>query len=267
MTGTTQTHRDELGEKLIEAGFATNGYLLDINGSLRVPHTFELPAPWNLPSRLFRNPIEISTPRNGHPRRIGLMHPDLADHPYVRHVEATLGIELDRDGAPNEYGFSNRRTGQWWHAVDLISTDHWRELLETSDFTTPGSIFHAIVYGLRYSNHDEDRKRAPHISTRDARAMMDELGAFEPTNRAAIICELDKPSACKSDGKTEHWPINGRASSPEDEAWAFIFGIEDGWFNYDRAGFLVWTEKGRDRYAAGDSITFTETSGQTAMAF
>lgn len=264
---TTTTDRDELGERLIEAGFAPNGYILDINHTLTVPHTFDLPAPWNLPSRLFRFPIEVSQPRKDYPRRIGLMHPDLAEHPFVRHVEATLGIELERDGAPDDYGVSKTRTALWWHAVDLVSAGHWRELLATSDFTTPGDIFGAIAYGLRYSGHDEDRKRNGILSTQDARTIMDELGATEPTSRAATIREFSEPRSCKSDGKTEHWPINGRASSREDEAWAFIFGIEDGWFEYDRAGHLGWSERGRDRYAAGDSATFTEAGGQVAMAF
>jgi hypothetical protein len=38
----------------------------------------------------------------------------------------------------------------------------------------------------------------------------------------------------------------------------FIFGIEDGWFRHDRSGFLQWSTLGRERYAAGDSATYTE---------
>src|SRR3546814_12527418 len=89
-----------------------------------------------------------------------------------------------------------------------------------------------------------------------AREIMDELGAFEPSDRAATIRELSKPVSCNPEGKKggEHWPINGKTSSPEDDAWSFIFGIEDGWFEYDRSGHLNWSQKGRDRYAAGDEI-------------
>jgi hypothetical protein len=46
-----------------------------------------------------------------------------------------------------------------------------------------------------------------------------------------------------------------------------IFGIEDGWFRYDRSGFLQWSEQGRERYGAGESTTYTQVSGQTAFAF
>ena len=265
---TETIERDELGELLVEKGLVPNGFVLDLNHSLTVPYDMELSAPWNLPSRLFRFPIEVSRARKGQPRRIGLMHPELAAHPFVQQAEAALGFKLDPNGAPNEYGYSKTRTGLWWHAVDLISAGEWRALLDTVEFTTPGDIFNAVAYGLRYSGHDEDRKRNGHLSTADARAIMDELGASEPEDRAAIIMELSKPSPCNPDGKGEHWPINGNSSSAEDHAWSFIFGIEDGWFEYDRSGHLQWAKYGRDRYAAGDSSTYVESAtGQVAYAF
>ncbi|MGV1793626.1 hypothetical protein [Rhizobium sp. A37_96] len=54
---------DTLGARIVEKGFAPNLALLDINNSLSVPHGFELHEPWNLPSRLFRFPIEVCCPR------------------------------------------------------------------------------------------------------------------------------------------------------------------------------------------------------------
>lgn len=265
----TTSPRDELGEKIIEAGFAPNAFLLDMNGAISVSRGFELPAPWNLPSRLFRFPIEICKPRGDRPRTIGLRHPDLAAHPFVQHVTATLGVELDPHGAPNEYGYSTCEAGLWHHAVDLITSGNWRELLATADFTTDRDILNGVAFGLRYSGANETGKRDGYLSIADARAIMAELGATEPTNRAATIRELAQPSPCNPEGKKggEHWPINGKASSAEDTAWSFIFGIEDGWFKYDRSGHLNWSQKGRDRYAAGDAATFIEKTGQAAFAF
>lgn len=46
-----------------------------------------------------------------------------------------------------------------------------------------------------------------------------------------------------------------------------ILGIDAGWFARDRGGFLQWTQAGRDRFAAGTSVTYTEASGQSAFAF
>src|SRR3546814_3272019 len=47
---------DQLGDQIIAAGFAPNGFVLDINEALDVPRDFPLSAPWNLPSRLFQFP-------------------------------------------------------------------------------------------------------------------------------------------------------------------------------------------------------------------
>ncbi|WP_161626319.1 hypothetical protein [Sphingobium ummariense] len=69
---------DTLGETLVESGFAPNLYLLDINHALSVPRDFPLPAPWNLPSRMFEYPIEVCSPDGDQPRKIGLRHPLLA---------------------------------------------------------------------------------------------------------------------------------------------------------------------------------------------
>ncbi len=256
---------DELGAQIIAEGFAPNDYLLDLNSSLNVPHGFPLPAPWNLPSRMFQFPIEVCKPKGGEPRRLGLHHPALAAHPFVQHVEKALGITIDPNGAPNEHGVSRCRDFQWFHAVDLVCAGRWLELLETDRFTTPRDIFNAVAHGLQFSHHSSSRKG--YLTIGEARTIMDELGACEPDCRAAPMLEFHQPMPCKSDGKNTSWPINGKASSPEDTAWAAIIGIEDGWFEYDRSGFLNWSEKGRDRYAAGDAATYVEATGQAAFAF
>lgn len=257
---------DELGDQIIAAGFAPNGFLLDINGALDVPRNFPLSAPWNLPSRLFQFPIEVIRAEQDEPRKIGLRHPLLAAHPFVQHVESVLGVEIAREGVANRHGYSNRANSLWHHAVDLISAGKWRELLETQEFTEPRNIFKAVAYGLRYSDH-ADRKASGHISTAEAREIMRVMEATEPTDRAALIRSLSAPSPCQQEGGSEFWAINAHGLCAEDEAWAFVIGIEDGWFSYDRSGFLQWSPIGRDRYAAGDSDSFTETSGQTAFAF
>ncbi|WP_430442293.1 hypothetical protein [Shinella sp.] len=257
---------DILGVALVEKGFAPNLAILDINNSLSVPHDFELPAPWNLPSRMFRFPIEVCRPDGDQPRKIGLRHPLLAGHPYVQHVESLLGFEIDHNGAPNRHGYSSGPTACWWHAVDLVTAGKWRELLATREFTAPECIMNAVAYGCRYSHH-EDRRAAGYITIAEARAVMREFGATEPAERGAIIRSFSAPSVCRQEKGAEHWPINTGRQCAEDIAWGMIFGIEDGWFRYDRAGFLQWSELGRERYAAGDSATYMQASGQAAFAF
>ena len=260
------TTDDTLGITLVEKGLAPNLGLLDINNSLSVPHGFALPEPWNLPSRMFRFPVEVASPDKDQPRRIGLRHPLLADHPYVRHLEKLLGFEIDRRGAPNRFGYTSGPTARWWHAVDLVTAGKWRELLETQAFTEPACIMQAIAFGCRYSHH-EDRKASGYLSIAEAREIMRVLGAREPADRGASVRAFSTPSICRQDSGREHWPINTGRLAAEAVAWGFILGIEDGWFRYDRSGFLHWSAPGRERYAAGDSAIYTEASGQSAFAF
>lgn len=258
---------DELGAAIVAAALAPNECLLDMNGTLSVPHGFALPAPWNLPSRLFQFPIEVIKPEGEEPRKIGLRNPGLAAHPFVQHVEKTLGIEIAREGVTNAYGYSDREKAAWWHAVDLISEGNWRELLDTQEFTTARCIFQAVIYGCRYSGRDDNNGRG-HINTVEAREIMREMGACEPADRSGTIRKFSAPMGNKQDGGAEHWPINtAHGVCAEDNAWAIIHGIEDGWFAHDRSGFLQWSQVGRDRYAAGESVSFTEASGQAAFAF
>jgi hypothetical protein len=257
------TTTDTMGAALIRHGFVANDYLLSINGGLSVPRHIDLPPPWNLPSRIFQFPIEAS--RDEDETHIGLLHPALADHPFVNHLESVLGITLDPEGAPNSHGYSKRETAQWWHAVDLISAGEWRALLETRQFTTERDIARAVAFGLTYS--DRDARRMGHISPQEAREIMAAIGAAEPCDRRSGILSLSAPLPCKPDNGPAHWPINHPALPAPVIAWALIHGIEDGWFAYDRAGFLHWTVLGRDRYAAGNAGTFTTTSGQVAFAF
>src|SRR3546814_11700023 len=92
---------DSLGDLLVARGFAPNLAVLNINSALDVPRGFDLPEPWSLPSRMFRFPIEVCSPESDRPRKIGLRHPLLADHPYVRHVEVLLGFDIHPPGPPN----------------------------------------------------------------------------------------------------------------------------------------------------------------------
>jgi hypothetical protein len=242
------TKVDAVAETLIQTGLVPNVFILDLNRTLTVPRDMPMPHPWNLPSRLFTFPIEVSDQAEDGSRKLGLLHPLLADHPFVKHVEATLGIQLDRDGAPNEYGYSKAGLGMWWHAVDLITTGHWRDLLETAQFTTAEDIARAAAHGMTYSPH-QGKKRNGHISTAEAREIMATLEVPEPSDRDNIIREyFMSPSPVKSEKGVESWPVNHMARDQYAIAWGHIFGIEAGWFAYDRAGYLGWTTIGRDRF-------------------
>lgn len=252
--------------RLSEEGLATSAALRPDAG-LAVPCTMTLSMGWSLPSRLFRFPVEVCSPTATHPRRIGLRHPKLGDHPFVCAIEEALAIELDPAGAPNAYGYSSQRTARWWHAVDLVSVGCWRELLKTAHFTTAEGIAGAVAYGLDYAGEGRTPRRG-HITTAEARQMLRAICAGEPSDRGALLLQLSTPKLVNSDGCAAHWPINnGFELDAQGRAWSRVFGIEEGWFDYDRSGFLGWTEAGRNRHAGGDTGRFTEASGQVALVF
>lgn len=257
---------DALGELILSKGLATNAFLLDLDNGLKVPDDFELPAPWNLPSRMFQFPIETHPPENGHPRNIGLLHPALAEHPYVKHVEAALGITIPREPAMNDCGYTKADTATWWHAVDLACSGHWRELIETAEFTAPDCMLRAVGLALGSLGRKSDSNNRQAL--REARGLLAWLGSKEPECRSASIRVMDRPSPFH-DGEGTRCPINSRCADRPyaAEAWAFIHGIEDGWMTYDRRGYLQWSELGQIRYFAGDGESFKEKSGQHAFAF
>lgn len=258
---------DALGELIVSKGLVCNEFILDLNNALDVPDDFELPAPWNLPSRLFRFPIETHKPRGCRGRTIGLMHPGLGEHPYVKHVEAVLGLSIPRERASNDCGHSSSWTAPWWHAVDLVGAGHWRELRETAEFTTPKYMFQAAAFALRSLGEKNRADKRNRKTLREVRALLAWLDSEEPENRSASIRVLAKPSTFH-DGEANRCPVNsGAKANSEAEAWAFVHGIEDGWMTYDRGGYVQWSELGQMRYSAKDGGGFTENTGQSAFAF
>lgn len=250
---------------LISSGFAHNDYLLDLNRKLNVPYDEVLPAPWDLPSRLFRFPIEVGD-RTPAGRQIGLMHPGLADHPFVRRVSEVLGTPVPAGGAPNAHGYSCVGLGLWWHAVDLMGAGRWRELLATRAFTTDEDIAGAASFALSASRGREDGGRTG-ITAADARKVMAAIGSREPADVTPTLLAASAPSAVTQDSGVANWPINDGVRG-EAGAWLRIIGLERGWFDYDRSGHIAWTPAGRDRYAGGGRTSYTETkTGQGAFAF
>ena len=257
--------RDEVGAKLRDYGLCTAYSLQSDHTHIGLRDSATLPQPWNLPSRLMQFPVSMAAPIDGRPRRLGVRHALLAQHPFVQQIEQALGFQLEPCGIPNRYGIRNDH-GQWHHAVDLVCAYQWRQLIETRDLTTDDSIAGAVGFGLDHSDYRSSRKG--YLTTTEARAIMAAIGEDEPTDATALLRIFAAPVLSSQGENKKGWPINTRfdaGSSPR--AWGRIIGIEYGWFDYDRAGFLQWAETGRARYAAGDATTYTEASGQAAFAF
>lgn len=248
---------DQVGERIVAAGLEHNTFLLDLNRTLSVPYDWNLPAPWNLPSRLFRFPIEVSQFVNGQARRIGLMHPALRDHPFVKHAAQVLEMHIPDGGTPNRFGYSKAQLGLWWHAVDLMTEKHWKDLLVTRQFTTDQDIIRAVEFALGVKQ----------ITVSTARKVMAELKQPAPADALTLLCKLHRPSEVNCEG-SRSWPVNSGAGEVVERAWALILGLEAAWFKYDSSRHIGWTPLGRDRYEAGPEAVFMETaSGQGAFAF
>lgn len=257
--------RDEVGAKLADHGFCTAYQLQSEQTHIGPRDSASLPEPWNLPSRLLQSPVSMAAPFDGQPRRLGVRHPLLAQHPFVEQIEQALGIQLEPCGIPNRSGIRHDH-GQWHHAVDLVSGGHWRDLIETRDLTSADHIAGAVAYGLDYSNHDSSSKG--HITTAEARTIMAAIEADEPADAMALFRIFAAPVLSSQGESKKGWPINTRFDADRNaRTWGRIIGIERGWFDYDRSGHLQWAECGRTRYAAGDGATYTEASGQAAFAF
>ncbi len=248
-----------LEKALIDTGLAANSHLLDLGHLLAVPYDFRPPAPWSLPSRLFRAPIEVGDLTDDGHRTIGLMHPDLGEHPYVQHVEQVLGVQLRTVGAPDRNGVSNVTNAAWFHAGDLMTTAHWRGLLASARFTTSDRIAQAISQNLRVRGQ---------LSLAAARETLHLIGAAPPSSRRAVLSAFRAPFSLKLARGATGWPVNLlKHGDKRLHAWAMVIAIEEGWFAYGRSGHIECTRAGRDKFGGGPRLTLPTTAPAQQLGF
>lgn len=205
-----EARRDHLAELLVEKGFAPNAFVLELNRSISTGK-LQLSYPWNLPTRLMRFPIETSRDQvwDGeakrwiyYPRTIGIIHPLLSEHPLVKQIEETIERKLEVGGGANQYGVSSTGHGEWWHALDLLAKGMTRELLDTRRFTSDEGIACGLTYALHYGEGNK-----PYTSIKDARMLLETIGATEPATRDAFRTLCSQPSL-----SDKNWPVNFRCN-------------------------------------------------------
>lgn len=208
---------DPLVQALIETGYASNAYPLDINRSISIECG-------DLPSRLFQFPIEFvdrSRQEDGE-SKLWLQHPDLA------RMEFVVRIERDTECRPvwspvDEFG-RERRRGAFWHAIDLLTDEHFRGMLDTRNFTDWSMVINGLRYHMDYGG----------LSTANARVVLAEYECAEPGDRSEAFLHSDavRVTNCQQ-GK-----FVGMRTEDEQSVWAAIHGIEDKKFKRDRNGHL-----------------------------
>jgi hypothetical protein len=212
-----------LADKLVSLGFAPNRYILDINRALTNPD--EIPAP----SRLYRFPVDYC-PHDDSEEGLYLRHPALANLPFIQRLQSALGRPIicrDTDSH-----------GIWHHAIDLMTEQHWRHLLDTRHLTAPDCLSRAVELAVEW-----DR-----LQLKTARHILGQIGCPEPRNRS--VCDLlgdgVNPVFRKAEKvKTGHWSFNlaNRLHLSQSAPWVLIHGIELGLFVRGRDGYLRLSQK------------------------
>lgn len=221
-----------LGEILVDEGFVANQFLLDNNRSLQATAADLTEDPWNLPSRLMQFPLEVLKDKDGY--HIGLMHPLLAAHPFVKRVAAAIRPHRIEHNLASKWGGAVHARAMWWHAVDLIAP-HWKDLLRTRRFTTDDDIVRAVTFALDHRGLDPE----------EAREILSLIPAPPPQDIWPEVQAIHEPSPVKPDRGAVYWPINHHSEDHIAVAWLRVWGIEAGWFIFSRSNHLNWSERGR----------------------
>lgn len=235
---------DAMIELLIEKGLAHSSGLLNINRTLGDYGT----AP-EIPSRLFQFPIEfVERGRLGSEFSVlYLNHELIGGHPYVQRVQELIGQTIPWCPV-DEFGRDRGAKWRYFHALDLATNDRFSILMDSLEYTDADAMAGGMSYALQYG----------HLSPGRARTAMVTMGLEEPADRSAASLDAGvinpSPIYMDNNGKPTKKPrfgmnAGGRRDQFPDHAmtWAFLHGLEDGWFTHDRSGFLTLTPAGIER--------------------
>lgn len=230
--------------ELLESKGLGNGWLLANNRTL---------GGWGeckeIPSRLFQFPIEfVERDRLGSDFSVlYLNHELIGEHPLVQRVQELIGQAIPWCPV-DEFGRDRGAKWRYFHALDLATNDRFSILMDSLEYTDADAMAGGMDYALRYG----------HLSPGRARTALITMGLEEPADRSAAALDAGvlNPSPIYMDdkGKPTKKPRFGmNAGGRRDQfpahalTWAFLHGLEDGWFTHDRAGFLTMTPAGIER--------------------
>lgn len=210
---------DPLVDRLVGNDLTPHEYLLTIN------RTIYCPAVMDIPSRLFQWPVEFvdRSRREDGQSALLLNHPELADLPFVDEIERRAGTRPVWE-AEDEFGRERGSRYRWGHALDLLTDDHWQDLLRTRNFTDRDGIVGGLNYHAIYGG----------LNTANMRAVLDEIGSAEPSDKSeAFIFSADCRVTNALQGK-----FVGFHGDTEQAVWATVHGLETKKFKRDKSGYL-----------------------------
>jgi hypothetical protein len=211
---------DPLVERIVGAEVAPNEYLLLLNRAIHV-------AANDLPSRLFQWPVEfVDRARRDDGQSVLLLnHPDLAAMAFVDEIERRVGVRPHWEST-DEYGRDRGERHRYYHALDLLTDKHWRDLLATRNCTDRDGIISGLKFHGDYGG----------LSIENTRAVLSGIGEDEPNDRSAAYLASDKVRITNA----QQGQFVGFAHAPGDLAsvWAAIHGLEARKFRRDKNGYL-----------------------------
>lgn len=212
---------DPLVDRLVSSDMAPNEYLLTINRALNCP------AVMDLPSRLFQWPVEFvdRSRREDGQSALLLNHPDLADLPFVEEIERRAGQRPVWE-AEDEYGRDRGERYRYGHALDLLTDDHWLDLLRTRNFTDRDGIVCGLSYHATYGG----------LSTANMRSVLAEIDDAEPDDLSEAYLASDDCRVTEAlQGKFVGFRHDKGGTA---HIWATVHGIEAKKFKRDKSGYL-----------------------------
>lgn len=224
---------DPLAARIIAAGLAPNDAVLTINRALMIGDTRTLPAPWNLPSRLFQWPIAYEPGTPDEPGQLRLRHPALAEHPRVRAIRARIPEPEHWTDAPEPGDHL-----AWNHAVDLMTPRLWPELIATRHFVDDAMIATALAFALQSPARLRGAREAWTLPL--AREILSRLDAPEPNDRSRALIAGPGLMPARIDNRI----VPNIAARGVAAAWLTIHGLEDGYLAHCRSGWLGVTAAG-----------------------
>src|SRR3546814_5890934 len=112
---------------------------------------------------MFRFPIEVCSPESDRPRKIGLRHPLLADHPYVRH-EGPLASRMTAKAPPNPTATTTPPTAAGGTAADPTGRGKGADWPKRQGLTNPGCTKGTCPKAATI-RHTKSRRGSDHIPT------------------------------------------------------------------------------------------------------
>lgn len=211
---------DGLAERIIAAGLAHNGYLLTLNRGINI-------AAMNLPSRMMQWPLEFMdrTRRADRESALLLRHPDFEGFPFVDQVEAAIGVR-PRWEPEDEFGRDRAASHRYFHAIDLLTDEHWPDLLATANFTDRNAIVSGLKFHAEYGG----------LNIANARSVLAEIGEEELADRSAAYLESAQCSVTTA--QQGQFPGFAHDSGNAQSIWAAIHGLEDKKFRREKSGWL-----------------------------